>query len=131
MAKPTNSPSSATPSLGSARLGRRRVPEALLAHWNCIDAVDVVKTLADHAKADISFRPRKDPRSMRWHASFDGKDFSLVLTGPMFSDDHDKRGGWGAVKLVQHLMNCDFLTATKLLREDPRAKPLLPRTAAA
>jgi len=104
----------------------KRVPDALLSHWNRVDAEVVLRALADYTKPDASFRPRKDPRSMRWHASIDGRDFSLVLTGPMFLDDIENQGGLGAVKLVQHVMRCDFRAATRFLQEDPRARSLLP-----
>ncbi len=62
---------------------------------------------------------------MRWHASIDGRDFSFVLTGPMFLDDSDNQGGLGAVKFVQHVLRCDFRAATRFLLEDPRAQPFL------
>lgn len=105
----------------------KRVPEALLTHWNRVDAAELLRALADHAKPDPSFHARKDPRSMRWHASLDGRDYSFVLTGPMFVDDRDNQGGLGAVKFVQHLLRCNFRKATQLLMEDARLRPFLPR----
>ena len=63
---------------------------------------------------------------MRWHASFAGRDFAVVLTGPMFLDDNENKGGLGAVKFVQHLLRCDFRTATRFLLEDARVQPFLP-----
>lgn len=122
--KPKASPDGTAP----RRKRLQRVPEALLRHWNGIDAEDVLKALADHAKPDASFRPRKDRRSMRWHACIDGRDFSLILTGPMFLDDDENKGGWGAVKFVQHVQRCDFVAATRFLLEDSRAQCLLPKT---
>ena len=55
-----------------------------LDHWRTLDAAYVLSRLSEHAKSDVTFVPRKDPATSRWHASVGGQDFELLLTGPKF-----------------------------------------------
>src|SRR6266545_4630151 len=92
------------------------VDQSSLVRWQSLDAADVLHTLADHAKRDVTFRPVKDSKTSRWHACVQGYEYELLLTGPKFWDTRSKRGGGGAVDLVMHLARVDFKQAVELLR---------------
>ena len=94
----------------------RPVPEATLARWRALNAVDVLVALADHAKRDPTFIPVKQPGSSRWHACLGGVEFELVLTGAKFWDTRANGGGGGAIDLVLHLTGGDFKKAVAILK---------------
>jgi hypothetical protein len=94
-----------------------RINEGQLARWQNLDAVVVLAVVADHAKRDDSYRPRKDEGSSRWHVSAGGHDYELLVTGPRFWDTRARRGGGGALDLVMHLLGVDFKGATRQLRD--------------
>lgn len=93
------------------------VSTSKLDHWRQLDAVHVLTCLAEHAKNDVTFVPKQDHATSRWHASVGGQDFELVLTGPKFWDAHTNSGGGGAVDLVMHLKGVGFKAATMLLEQ--------------
>lgn len=82
-----------------------------------MDSSRCLEALADHAKEDLSFQPRADQRTTRWHAYVAGQDVELLCTGPKFWDMRAERGGGGAVDLVMHLFRLDFKHAVALLKE--------------
>ena len=94
-----------------------KVSASKLDHWRTLDAVQVLSSLAEHAKSDVTFVARKDPATSRWHSSVDGRDFELLFTGPKFWDCRANAGGGGAVDLVMHLKGIDFKAATALLNQ--------------
>ena len=91
------------------------VDKSSLARWRTIDAATCLVALADFAKVDPSFAPRKDMHSTRWHANANGQDFELLCTGPKFWDTRALRGGGGAVDLAMHLFGVDFKQAIAML----------------
>jgi hypothetical protein len=87
-----------------------------LGRWRTIDATIVLAALADHAKRDPTFEPIKNRSTTRWHASVEGRDFELLLTGSKFFDTRADKGGGGAIDLAMHLFRADFKAATNVLR---------------
>jgi hypothetical protein len=81
-----------------------------------LDAVAALMVLADFAKRDATFAPIKDKATTRWHATVQGRDFELLLTGPKFFDSRAEMGGGGAVDLTMHLFRVDFIAAAGILR---------------
>jgi hypothetical protein len=92
------------------------VSGAELSRWRGVPAVDALTKLASYAKQDRAFVPVKDPRTTRWHATVQGREYELLLTGPKFFDTRIQRGGGGAVDLAMHLVGVDFRSAVELLR---------------
>ena len=81
--------------------------------------MDLAKFLAEiaaYAKADPDFHPRKDSRTMRWFATVDGHEFSLVITGTKFFDDHTNAHGGGAIDLAMHLWGGSFNSTVKRMK---------------
>lgn len=93
-----------------------RVDEGELGRWRRADAATVLQALADYAKKDVTFVPIKDRVTTRWHATAQGREFELLLTGAKFFDTRAEIGGGGAVDLAMHLLRADFKTATNMLR---------------
>lgn len=94
-----------------------RIHNYQLARWQNLDAAVVLAAVADHAKCDSSYQPRKDCASSRWHVTAGGHDYELLVTGPKFWDTRALRGGGGAVDLVMHLLSVDFKKATRQLED--------------
>lgn len=92
------------------------VEHSSLTRWRSLEAVSVLRVLVDYSKRDATFRPIKNPKTSRWHASLGGVEFELLLTGQRFWDTRGKRGGGGAVDLAMHLAGVDFKGAVNLLR---------------
>ncbi|MNK89747.1 hypothetical protein D3C87_1097660 [compost metagenome] len=90
--------------------------KSILARWHALPSGDVLMVLADFAKLDQSFVPVKNSGTTRWHASCNGRDFELLLTGTKFWDTRAKTGGGGAVDLAMHLAATDFKGAVRHLR---------------
>lgn len=82
-----------------------------------MDVVKALLALADHAKRDPTFTPIKDQGTTRWHATVQGREFELLLTGSKFWDTRSETGGGGAVDLSMHLFRSDFRTAIGMLRK--------------
>jgi len=93
----------------------KAVDKSSLARWRTIDAASCIAALADYAKADTNFVPRKDKHSTRWHVNVNGQDFELLCTGPKFWDTRAHRGGGGAIDLAMHLFGLDFKQAVAIL----------------
>ena len=91
------------------------VDNSVLSHWRELAAVDVLTSLADYAKRDVSYVAVKSPLSSRWHARFGSHEFELLLTGPKFWDTQARKGGGGAVDLAMHLARVKFSEAVRLL----------------
>lgn len=94
-----------------------RINNDQLARWRTLDAVVVLAAVADYAKRDASYRPRKDCMSSRWHVSAGGHDYELLVTGSKFWDTRARRGGGGALDLVMHLLSIDFKNASRHLED--------------
>jgi hypothetical protein len=94
-----------------------RINDETLRRWQQLDALSVLLVLADHGKADNTFRPTKSTMTSRWHATVRGVEFELLLTGPKFWDTRANRGGGGGVDLVMHLLGLQFKSAANLLVE--------------
>jgi len=93
------------------------VDKSSLARWRTMDAAVALRVLAEHAKQDPSFVARASLLTARWHASVDGNDVELLCMGPKFFDTRAGRGGGGAVDLVMHLFDVDFMAAVRLLQD--------------
>ena len=89
----------------------RPIAEAHLTRWRELDAAQVLAVIAEHSKRDLTFVPLKDTSSSRWHASVEGVDYELLLTGPRFWDCRSHVGGGGALDLVMHVTRADFKAA--------------------
>lgn len=98
-------------------MSRKAVDNSTLARWRALDASMVVLCIADHAKQDVTFVPRKSLGTTRWHVTANGTDFELLCTGPRFLDTRSNRGGGGAVDLAMHLHGVSFTEAVKALKE--------------
>lgn len=96
---------------------RRLVDNLTLTRWRTLDAVVVLRAIADHLKQDAEFRPRLSHDTTRWHASVAGHDYEVLCTGPRFLDTRANRGGGGAVDLVMHVLGVDFKRAVKVLQD--------------
>lgn len=88
-----------------------------LGRWRSMEVAKVLVALADHAKRDPTFMPIKDRGTTRWHATVQGREFELLLTGSKFWDTRSEIGGGGAVDLSMHLFRSDFKTAIGTLRK--------------
>lgn len=96
---------------------RLAVDNLTLARWRALDAAICLAALADHVKADPTFRSRANPHTTRWHANVAGKDFEILCTGQKFWDTRAEAGGGGAVDLSMHLFGFTFKRAVALLIE--------------
>lgn len=94
-----------------------RINNRQLTRWHNLDAVVVLAAVADHAKRDDSYQPRKDCMSSRWHVSAGGHDYELLVIGSKFWDTRARRGGGGAVDLVMHILSVDFKKASRKLED--------------
>lgn len=81
-----------------------------------MDAEAVLLRLADHAKADPTFKPISEVHTSRWNVTAQGREFELLLNGSKFYDTRMKRGGGGAIDLAMHLFRIDFKQAIERLR---------------
>ena len=98
-------------------MARRAVDNSDLPRWRSLNATDVLVVLADYAKRDLTFVPRNDPHTTRWHAMLGDLHFELLCTGPKFWNTRSNKGGGGAVDLAMHLLNVGFKQATRTLRD--------------
>lgn len=80
-----------------------------------MDSVLVLQTIAEHSKRDRTYEPTKNNQSSRWHASVNGVDFELILTGAKFWDCRALKGGGGAIDLVMQIVGVSFRAASQLL----------------
>lgn len=96
---------------------RRAVDNSELDRWRRLDSAELLLALADHAKQDNTFRPRKTLGATRWHLRVGISEFEILCTGPKFLDTQAAVGGGGAVDLVMHLFQLDFAAAVRLLRD--------------
>ncbi len=97
-------------------MAKRAVDNSELERWRATPSLVVLRALADHVKQDQTFVPMSSVATTRWHASVNGHDFELLLTGPKFFDTRAQRGGGGAVDLAMHLCRLDFKGAVSRLR---------------
>jgi hypothetical protein len=88
-----------------------------LERWRSLDAATALNAMAEYAKEDLSYVPRLNTRSSRWHASVAGNDYEILCTGPKFWDDRANSGGGGALDLAMHLFSISFKKAARLLAE--------------
>ena len=88
-----------------------------LTRWQSLDAAVVLIALADYAKEDVSYVPRLNTRSSRWHVIAGGHDHEILCTGPKFWDSRANCGGGGALDLAMHLFGINFKKAARLLAE--------------
>jgi hypothetical protein len=73
--------------------------------------------MADHAKLDRDFVPRRAKGTQRVHISAASADWELLVDGPRFFDTRAEKGGGGAVDLVIHLWRVPFKKAVQMLRD--------------
>lgn len=93
----------------------KAVDNSILERWRSMDAVAVLKRVAEYAKPDATYVPTKNVASSRWHAAAGGHEFELLLTGPKFWDTRGQRGGGGAIDLAIHLRRLSFKEAVTYL----------------
>lgn len=93
----------------------REVSSSDLLRWRSLDSALVLQAIAEHSKRDRTYEPTKDNQSSRWHASVNGADFELLLTGVKFWDCRALKGGGGAIDMVMHLAGVNFRAASQLL----------------
>ena len=93
------------------------VDKITLTRWREMDAIVVLRSVADHAKEDRSFHPRASPQTSRWHARVAGREWELLCTGPKFWDVRAEQGGGGALDLAMYLYGLSFKAAVALLKE--------------
>ena len=98
-------------------MGRKIVDNSELVRWRDLEAREVLLSLADYVKEDVSFLPRTSVRSTRWHASVGGHELELLCTGARFFNPATGVGGGGAIDLAMQLFNMPFRDAVALLRE--------------
>ncbi|CAJ3667105.1 Uncharacterised protein [Burkholderia pseudomallei] len=96
---------------------RKVVDTSELEHWRALDAAFLLTVLCDYAKRDISFNPRANHESTRWHVTAGGREFEILCTGCKFYDTQSGKGGAGAIDLAMHLLRVDFKDTVRLLRE--------------
>ena len=82
-----------------------------------MDCVSVMPYICDHFKQDSLFIPIKDDNTSRWNVRAGGRDYELLVTGTKWFDTRAHKGGGGAIDLVMHLHNLDFVGAVKLLKK--------------
>jgi hypothetical protein len=96
---------------------RKAVDNSTLARWRNLEALAVIKAVADYAKEDAYFTPKTSKHSTRWHVNTGGTDYEILCTGPKFLDTRARRGGGGAIDLVMYVFQLSFTQAVALLRE--------------
>jgi hypothetical protein len=94
----------------------KRLDQVTLARWQALPAAEMLLSVADHAKEDRTYKPIEGRTTTRWHATVNGSEFELLLTGPKFYDTRAKSGGGGAIDLLMHLTRSDFRGAVRLLQ---------------
>lgn len=80
-----------------------------------LDALQVLRLMADHTKIDETFVPTQAVNTRRVHVSAAGADWELIVDGPKFFDTRANRGGGGAIDLVMHVWRVPFRSAVQLL----------------
>jgi hypothetical protein len=95
----------------------RAVDNLELDRLRSLDAVGVLRLVAEYVKVDPDFRPRQATSTQRVHVRAAGADWELLVDGPRFYDTRMRRGGGGAVDLVMHLWKVPFKSAVAMLRE--------------
>lgn len=98
-------------------MSRRAVDNSDLERWRALDALAVLRAVAEHLKEDESFSPIGAPGTSRLHVSAAGHDWELLVQGPKFWDARARLGGGGAVDLVMHLNQIGFKQAVAFLRK--------------
>lgn len=79
-------------------------------------AADALVRLADFAKADGTYTPRKCAGTTMWHARVANAEFEFICTGPRFFDTRARVGGGGAIDLAIHVLGGSFGDAVNFLR---------------
>ena len=94
-----------------------RISKFTLQRWQRLDAALVIRGIADYAKQDVAFKPRRRSDTSRGNVRVHETEFELLVTGPQFFDPRVSKGGGGAVDLVMHVYGIDFKTAVRLLEK--------------
>ena len=78
-------------------------------------ASDALALLAEHVKLDLTYHPRKDEHSCRWHVSTARGKFEILTTGVKWYDTRAHSGGGGSIDLAMHILGLSFVDAVKHL----------------
>lgn len=88
-----------------------------------IPLLRLMKYICDHVKEDRDYVPLDPSRgSKRFHVNCQKRDFRLIVTGEKWVNElvlrgTTGRGGGGAIDLVSHLMNLNFVQSVKVCLE--------------
>jgi hypothetical protein len=74
-------------------MGRQAVDNLTLERWRSTDAVVVLGALSRHMKQDLSYTPRTDRRTSRWHINVAGRDLEILCDGPKFFGSSEESVG--------------------------------------
>ena len=88
-----------------------------LERYRRLDAMRVLRLLAEHIKVDRDFKPTKAKLTRRVYVSAAGMDWEMLVDGPRFFDLRAARGGGGAIDLVMYLWGLPFKSAVAKLKE--------------
>ena len=86
----------------------------MLAALRRMQSEQVLRRLAIHVKPDLTYVPRKNLGSRRWHVFTQRGNFEIVTTASLWYDTREKLGG-GAIDLAMHLLGVSFVEAVRHL----------------
>lgn len=89
----------------------------LLEKYRNLDCERIIPIVCDYFKEDTTFRPTKNDNTRRWNIKVLDKELEILTTGPKWFDVRSQKGGGGAIDLIMHLMESDFVSAVKLLNK--------------
>lgn len=96
-------------------MAKRAVDNSELEHWRATPCLAFLRALAEHAKQDATFVLGVAESTTRWHATAAGRDYELLLTGPMCCGTCAQNGCGAAVNLAMYLCSLDFKSAVSRL----------------
>ena len=89
----------------------------LLERYRNVNCEKILPMICDYLKEDSAFQPMKNINTRRWNIHIAGRYVELLTTGPKWFDVRANKGGGGAIDLIIHLMDIDFVSAVKFLRK--------------
>lgn len=98
-------------------MGRgRRISDAVLVRLRKAPMVPALVSVGVYAKQDLTYQPRGDVLSERWHFSVsNGGTFEVVVTGVRWFDLQAGVGQAGALDLTMHVLGLSLPEAAKRL----------------